>query len=49
MSILRSRRNRYPSSSMTPTSPTVKKFPMRFFSVFSLSLWYSNPPLDIDM
>ena len=27
---------------MTPTSPTVKKAPIRFFRVFSLSPWYSK-------
>ena len=38
MSVLRSQRKRKPSSSRYPTSPTVKNLPMRFFSVFVLSL-----------
>ena len=43
MSVFRSQRNRKPSSSRYPTSPTVKNLPIRFFSVFFLSLWYSKP------
>ena len=34
---------------MKPTSPTVKKEPIRFFFVFSLSSWYSKLAVPIDM